>query len=213
MDAKQHYPDINQRIQMKLLNRATNEIFSSRVEDIQEKGLLVVAPMSNMKPIFLPKRTEVVVRYHDDNAFYEMISEVLESRRTTPRMVLLAHTDRVYRIQRRKYFRIEVFLPVAFERKDGYTSKGYAKDISGGGLLLKIANDEGVVVGDEVRVGFDLSGRRIDCWGELVRRKRDEEEREDYCLFGLEFTEITYEDRRAIIRWCFNEQLRRASKG
>ncbi len=203
------YPDINQRVKIQMLNDEDEKVFPSRVEDIKAEGLLLMAPMFNRQPMFLPQGTPVSVSYSDEQAYYELHSNVIRSYRTRPRMVLIEHVDSVAKVQRRRYLRIRALIPVRYRTEEGEEGKGYTKDISGGGLLLRLPGKGDFAPEEMLKLSFQMENQTIQCSAKVVRS----EEEEDAHLVGVEFYDISYADRKKIVRWCLSEQLRRAKSG
>ena len=114
-------------------------------------------------------------------------------------------TGTIELIQRRDYVRVEAFVPVTYEPDgpDGWTATAHTLDVSGGGF--RIAEAEGLRLGDMRRFRLDL-GEGEDAVVAIASAVREAGEGS----FGMRFVEILERERQRLVRWVFaRERLAR----
>ena len=114
-------------------------------------------------------------------------------------------TGSVELIQRRDYVRVEAFVPVTYQPDgpDGWTATANTLDVSGGGF--RIADAEGLRLGDMLRFTLDLGEGEepLVVIAQAVREAGDDG-------FGMRFVEILERERQRLVRWVFaRERLAR----
>jgi len=160
----------------------------------------------------------------NDGYYYLKNLEIKDVIDESFRLVLkLPHTRKFERTQFREYIRVEVELNCKIseplkEDKSGnlpppekvkwYFTK--TKDISGGGVLVCFSTGEKDIpkynIGDRVYLEIDLEGSTIFATGEIRRIL----EKKDFICYGIQFIDISEEDRKKIINFV-NDYIRKMS--
>lgn len=177
-------------------------------------GLVTVA-VPDDSPLLMrgPGAFKVVMRKETDNALYLFdASATARFGRGTPALDLRIEGE-VQRVQRRWNVRLSVLIdPEETMLIDGDEEKPFKAtilDLSAGGVLLHTR--EPVSIGATMRLTFTLPGlsRTIQARAEVVRLMQLDSEGWKYLRMGARFLDLGKDQEDAIIRFAFQEQLRR----
>lgn len=114
--------------------------------------------------------------------------------------------------QRREYLRVDINIPVELKTsgKEDNAIKSSTENISGGGMQLTSPQkfDVGALLFAKFNV---LDKKSINTIVEVLRIDKTEHNNKKYFLAG-KFTEISSNDRAALIQMCFKKQLEKRCK-
>jgi len=205
-------PRPGQNVSIRVLAGAHEGTYASLVEGYQPQGILVGAPFKGGVPLPLDKGTAVRVYYHDERTMYSFRTRVVD-RAWHPRpTLLLAEPEEIERIQRRRFVRLQINLPVRYcllNEQRGHDAEpevreAACEDISAGGLLLVCP--QGLTKGAELDLEVELEPD-VPLWlvGRVVRVvEHPGPERPG--RYGVEFIGVTAADRDLITRFIFRKQ-------
>ena len=158
----------------------------------------------------------VQIVFGSSRGIFRMETELLyRFTRPIPVLIVKAPTE-FRRIQRRRFFRLEVHLPVHFGREtlnsdpDGpeLTEQGVTENLSAGGLLL--VSRKAITEGQLLVIRIELPDGSLQT--EAVARRVLSEGEEHYRV-GLEFIDLPENDRDRIVSYLFAEQRQRRQLG
>lgn len=187
--------------------------YNGRVAGLENGLVTVVVPEDSPLLLRGPGAFKVVMRKETDNALY-----LFDARATArfgpgaPTLRLKIEGD-VQRVQRRWNIRLNVLIdPDEALLIDGDVERPFKAtiiDLSAGGVLLHTR--EQVAVGAILRLTFPLPGlsRTIRARVEVVRLIQLDSEGWQYLRLGARFLELGKDQEDAIIKFAFQEQLKR----
>lgn len=209
--------EINQKIEIEIPEGPFRGSYNSKVSNITEEKITVMAIYKREEVIPVSKGLEVKILYEGDSAFYSLTTEIIERIKEPIPSLVLRHTDQIERIQRRRYFRVKINKDINYlvikEHKNEEDKPEFkdttAIDLSGGGLLMVL--DEDLEIND--RLLFDLKIKEIDklIEGKIVRIKYNTDGYSKTA--GIEFVDIERKDRDKIISYLFNYQRKLRRRG
>ncbi|MDR1701288.1 MAG: PilZ domain-containing protein [Sporomusaceae bacterium] len=208
---------VNNRINILIPNEQQSDsdliYHTSRIEDIDETGMMLAAPLFKGRPIELAENEIFYGQMPIEGAVYDFYCVFLGKMTQESLPFWRASLPyNIYRKQQRNFVRYDISLPVAVKAKDTENPDENhpvtffrTKDISGGGLKLisKMALAQGAV--------FELTFN-IPEYGEIMvdaKVVRVQKPQDDVKLFwiGCEFLNIVDRERTAIIQFIFKRQL------
>jgi len=204
---------INQKVEVEFEEDTYPDIYLSKVADFVDAGIVITGLYQHGAPLAVKKGDVIHVYFTTDRAAYEFKSVVLQRIKEPLPFILIQESEKLNRIQRRDYFRLDIdgIVDLHQEKKDGSTNKKEVKlvDVSGGGLQIKTKlNFE---KGNEIKISFKRLLNLDDLIkGKIVRKTKENFEVNKY---GVEFIDISNSDREKIIQWIFNLQRKLRQKG
>jgi len=208
---------INQKIEIEIPDGPYQGSYNSKVSDITEEEIKVMAIYERERLVPVSKGQEVNLLYEGDSAFYSLTTKILERMKDPIPSLVLKNTDQIERIQRRSYFRLKVNKDINYyvikEHKDEKGQPDFKKttaiDLSGGGL--KMVLNEDLKIND--RLLFDLQIDELDklIEGKIVRIKYNTDGYSKTA--GVEFVDMGRKDTDKIISYLFNYQRKLRRRG
>ncbi|WP_205091724.1 PilZ domain-containing protein [Thalassobacillus pellis] len=196
--------------------------FKSKVVEIKGQFLYLTYPISERTGktgIFFegtPFRLKFVGK---DQTAYMFDTEIM-ARKKIKIPVLVFHLpepDKIIRIQRREYVRVETAVDIAIEPYGEVTSpvSTITLDISGGGAAVVLPALHNLQAFQEIDMMlvlpmYDGKMRYVDASGRIVRIKQSENGRD---IASVKFLDISDQDRQSVIQFCFERQLYMKRKG
>ncbi len=185
----------------------------SIIQDVDERTLSIGLPMINHTYIAMRQGEVYEAIYNDGkgNVFKFKIDVIGRKFEKIPLIVISKPYD-IQKIQRREYVRINYTGIVNYYLTPNYPTQdlkkydildfnvGYALDLSGGGMKIKIAEE--VKNGDYVITQLKIDDEDIIALSRVVRVERDKEEK---YICGLSFLSIEGNEREKLIKYIFNE--------
>ncbi|NMD69083.1 hypothetical protein HHO41_02195 [Bacillus sp. DNRA2] len=198
------FPKVNQQILIDIVQKGVS--YRTIIAEYQDDEILIGIPMSDMVGV-LPNGTEIDVTFKSGENLFRFTSEIIGKKldRIPLYRIHKPSEKKIYRIQRRENFRVNLHLKL-FLLENEYTTV----NVSAGGLLFsthgKIGLHEGQIVSGQVVVPniqnheFEL----VPFEGEIRRIYPSEDKQ--YTFAALQFTEIDPKNQTLIIQSCFEQQ-------
>ncbi len=203
------------------------QVFISQYEWLEEENKAVIAaPIYEGYIVPLETGTLIDVYFLDRQKklidLYKFRAMIIGRSVVDNLHVLLAEKlGEIVRIQRRNFFRLNVLLEVWY-RVVTYSNKEYnedipfkktlATDLSGGGISLILEEKLGKDCNVECEI-FRGRPEMISFTGKTVRCERIVSESKYSYSVGIEFVDISDNDREKVIRFIFDEQRKLIKKG
>ncbi len=201
---------VNQLLEISFDHSRFLEEYRSRMEQFLSDGIAIAMPTK----LRVPVHTHCWVYYVYKGQRYGFESTVTGYARDNVALMILARPSEILRLQRRKFFRVPVTLPVtAFapgqgEERSRRVISGEILNISSGGILM--STEEELPLGSELLLFFVLSEEidledipaRVVRGGVIEKRKRGGEYE-----YGIEFVDIHTRLRDSIMRFVFKRQI------
>ncbi len=185
---------------------------------IHEDEVAITLPMYATNPVILNAGDRVEVLFFRDYCCYSFSGEVMNRYKVGEASIInIKQRGPIERIQRRKFFRLKVVLPLTFKilgdsqiSEDNLQGekvpvyKGYCMDISGGGLKL-VTNQE---LGHQTLITCCvplLDGAIIDVKGKVIRTLPLEGLALKYG-YGIAFVDIDPKTQDKLIKFVFEKQ-------
>lgn len=188
---------------------------ASRIEEITEQHVHISVPM--LKGEILPLRVglRVIINFVNDGHSYAFASRIA-GRKTDPLPLLsLLKPEKIDEIQRRKWVRLAVSIPVHFSvngEKNGEIYQGTTLDISGGGVLF--VSSTKVMAGQLLNLQIEVPKRGfVVCRGVVLRSFQDHAGKQENYRVIIEFIEIAEGQRDKIMSFIFEKQREWIRKG
>lgn len=188
-------------------------IYKSTVQDISDDYFAMSVPMSEGRYLPLERGEKVEIIYYDNLVLYKFIGVVISRKidNNVPQLIL-QFPDRVQRIQRRNYVRVDLIeyinycqfiddkkIDDIYYEDDENIFKAILLDVSGGGIKLKIK--ERVKANDILLIQLPTNEGILKLKGRIVRVIKDDDNRN---LCGISFIELNSKTRERIIRYVFD---------
>ena len=142
-------------------NGATKR-YPSRIEDFDAHTLSLTSPLKNRKPVYLPTGSSVNIWYQDSLAAYTFKASVIRNKDEGLALLVITKPDKVNRIQKRKFVRVNCNINVLLGFKDLVGNienlSCVTRDLSAGGMMLVLPKVTGLLKDDDVSLRFDLNG-------------------------------------------------------
>ena len=207
---------INTRIEVEVEDSQYPGKYFSRVMDIGEKEIRIMAPALKGVVIPLHLNTQVTIHYVGERAMYSFKTVIRQRFKDALAGMSVAMPTKIERIQRREYVRLEVQLHFRYRILKGEQTqenetflKSYIVDISGGGL--KFYNDSPIPVDSILELQLAIEGIENEIIiGKVVRSRERAEGGYD---IGIYFEGILPAVQDQIIGWIFNKQRDLRRKG
>ncbi|AZR73857.1 hypothetical protein BBF96_10940 [Anoxybacter fermentans] len=214
---------INTKIEIEVEDPNFEGKYFSRVMDINDKELHIMAPAVNGELIPFRLNTPIIVTYVGERALYSFKSIILRRFKEPIPGFALRLPAEVKRIQRREFVRLEINIPLYYRlidesekiplESDSSGSRQYIKtytlDISGGGV--RFYSDEIMEVNSNLEIKLGLKGIEEEViFGKIVRNQEKEEGGYEV---GVAFESISSSVQDRIIGWIFDKQRELIRKG
>jgi len=210
---------VNQSIDIEVKKGLYKGTFPSKIDEVNEENIKVLAPYRNGEIVPLRAGTEVNIFFTGNDAAYKFNSEIIDRIKEQVKLLIITPPEEIVRIQRRDYFRLDVKKDAKYRKLDDYElgdeidcNKSFIEsqtiDLSGGGVRL--VNESDLEEGDFIELMIDLSGiKEVMILGEV---------KQEYSLpngeaVGVEFKDISRQARDEIIGWLFDYQRELRKKG
>lgn len=188
--------------------------YSTRVAEVGEQDLVVAAPMRYGNVVPLRKGTQLVMGVPKEDALYGFYAEVVGRRVSDEPLLVLRRTSSTRRIQRRKFVRIDVSVPVTVrilgakgERRPKVVGE---QNLSAGGILLVL--DRKLERGARAKLDIELPDGLLSCHGEVMRVQRTGGQKAQYET-GIEFRGLDEKAKHRVVRYVYRRQVERRRLG
>lgn len=210
---------VNQLVNIEVISDEKKvERYASRIENINEIGIFLAAPIKNRVPVFILPGTKIKVCFWNRTAIFILHTYLKENIFDVLQQILVAHPETIERIENREFVRVnyamEVSLSYVNHEGDMKKTACQSRDLSGGGVLLVITNPILFPKETTVHLEFMLKDILIEATGIVIWNKRESD-----CngvkrkLLGVRFTCISEEKRKLIINNIYLRQIELRKKG
>jgi c-di-GMP-binding flagellar brake protein YcgR len=213
-------PNINQKIELKVLHGSFAAAYSTYVEDVDNDSLVVVRPTVGGELIALTPgaavRVEFAIKGSARIAFHTRVLSMAV--RGLPVLILAPpEKGQVERFQQRDFVRLEDAVPLDYTilyspdpslRRPGKL-KTHTRDISGNGA--QILCPESYAPGTQLDINLDVGGKSLHAVAEVIRTV--DQAKGSECWVGIRFVGMDERTRDQIIRYIFNVQRERRRLG
>jgi c-di-GMP-binding flagellar brake protein YcgR len=188
-------------------------IYNSRIEDVQENGLVIAAPYS--QGYFLPPRPgrDMHARVTANGCAYLFVVKLQKYVHAPIELWTIAWPTDVERVQLRSYVRFDVNLDVHLTFAHEDHQQPYVtitKDISAGGLGVMMASPP--PAGTQMDIVLYLEeDNAVEAQGEIIRVIPPDEEHEKSSV-AIRYVQMDEKDRVRVIRFIFKKQIERRKK-
>ena len=199
----------------------TSLILASQYERLLPDGSMdILAPIKGGRFFPVNRGVEMGVIYEKSGELYKFKAEVIKRWMSSNiHFLRIIPKSAPEHLQRRFFFRFECILDIKyrlFEKKDtkeadkGEYKKSMTKDISGGGLCIRIE--------EEPKCGWYLEGildvgSVVRFIGKIIRVTHIRDKRRFLYEAGIEFIDISELEREKVISFIFDSQRKMLKKG
>ncbi len=198
---------VNQNIEITFDHPDFVKEYKSRVESVLTDGIAVAPPTRRR----IAAETSCWVYFLTQGQRYGFSTRVRGYGRDRVVLLLLARPREILRLQRRKYFRVPVEIPVDFRVREDSSAEtsllsGVIRNISSGGVLLMVSQDA-VPEGKELRLTFSLNSEisLTEIPGKIVRVEETRPGKK--YEYGVEFIDVHNRLRDIIMRFVFSREI------
>ncbi|HZK58132.1 MAG TPA: PilZ domain-containing protein [Clostridia bacterium] len=181
--------------------------------DLHKKEIYISAPIYKGKRYFLSNGQNIGIFFYRDTAVYQFYAKVLKQVDINIIAFVVKPENGLYRIQRRKHYRLPVVIKVTIEqRRSGRIHKleCVTKDLSGGGI--KAICNEKLEEGEDVGVRLYLGKNNIIIVNGKIMRVVKDTTTNCYGL-GIKFDKISQINEDNIYAFIFRRQRLLLKKG
>lgn len=200
------------------------ELQQFRCRVVEKKGstLYIDYPINTKtgRTDFFPNGTFLFAYFvGEDQSIYKFYTEIVNRKREkVPMLLIRFDQNKLTKIQRREYVRVNANLDVSISDPEGEldTFTTITKDISGGGLAVILPPDVEVrpAIPLDLVIVLRMKDDKIDyvfTQAEAIRVFNQSEDSKQ--LLSMKFINIYEQDRQKIIQFCFETQLKARRKG
>ncbi|HHY05622.1 MAG TPA: hypothetical protein GX532_01410 [Clostridia bacterium] len=210
---------INQLIQIEVISKTGESVrYASRIENIIENFLTLVAPMKERQPLVLTPGTPFNIWFWNKEAVYVFRTYLRENVEATVPRIIVTYPETIKRVQKREFVRVGLVMEVllSYFNPLGEEEVFYckARDISGGGMMLVLNTYVPLRKGCKISVQFLLQQTLLNIPGVIVWNEWELDSAGiERNLIGVQFTDITEKDRKIIIKTVYQRQIELKRKG
>lgn len=213
---------INQRVELEAYVRGEWRRYPSRIEGVNDQHILLAAPLKGgiLEPVSIGSTVRATI-VHKDRVFE--FETVVADRRSSGIPYLVVEWPEELRVaNRRAFFRLDVLLNMNYallESEGGLDElptpekPGLIKNLSGSGLLVWVEDEPELISGSRLVVDIHLPEESGTVLARVVRKEQVPDDHRGRLAVGLDIEEITPAFQDAIIRYLFEQQRERRSKG
>jgi c-di-GMP-binding flagellar brake protein YcgR len=192
-------PPINSRLKVRIAG-FEGEVFSSRVEDLEESRVTIAYPTSHGDPVPVKRRTSVEIEWPTELGPCFQTGHIVGRADMRIPAVVIELTGTPRSLQRRQFVRVASLLDVDLAVEDDVHMTGYVLDISANGCRARF--DAEIEVGATVHVTINVPDQDpFDLEAKVVRDAGDRSH-------GLAFLDMRKADQERLMRFVFLCQRR-----
>ena len=214
--------NVNQRVELEAYVRGEWRRYPSRVEGVNEQSILLAAPLKGgvLEPVSIGSRIRATI-VHQDRVF-EFESVVVDRNRGNIPYLVVEWPQELRAANRRAFFRLDVLLNMNYalvgseeevEEVPIPEKSGLIKNLSGSGLLAWVEDEEELTIGSRMVVEIQLPEESGTVLAKVVRKEEVPDDHRGRVAVGLDIEEISPAFQDEIIRYLFEQQRERRSKG
>ena len=209
--------EVNDNIEIEIKKGYYKGQYQSRISDKKEGKLYVLIPYNDGNLVPIGMGVDVQVLIASDSAAYKFNSTVLNRiKKPVPQLILEGPDQEDFiKIQRRKYFRLDVKRKVFYRRvnkdwepEEKEFTESTTIDISGGGIKMVLNED----LPNNIFIELMLEIPAIEGI-KIISKTVRKYELPDGKAIGVEFLDINHRSRDALMGWLFDYQRKLRRKG
>lgn len=215
--------DVNFKVNSKCEILIKNKVYKSSIQDIGGDYVGISIPISNGEYAPLNNNDQVTVVYYNENDIYGFNAGIIGRKMDKIPIILLTKPKDIKKIQRRKFFRVNLLKEVQYLKTDKNISdsalerltrnskaftKAFMIDLSGGGFRLK--TKEEIKSGDIFIIKIPLDHEDIFVLSNCIRVFKDMDS--NLYVSGFSFFNIDAKMQDKIIAYVFGimrEQMKK----
>ena len=124
---------------------------------MHDGDIYISAPIYKGKRYFLSDGQNISIFFYRDSAVYQFYAEVVKCIETNIIAFMVRPTSKLFRIQRRNYYRLPIVMDVIIERNQNdetHKLKCTTKDLSGGGI--RVVCSEEFKEGENIKIEIPI---------------------------------------------------------
>lgn len=187
-----------ERLQIVVGDENKEGVYTCRLSDIMQDHLVISRPVFSYGRSLLANNRSVRVNFTRADAAYSFSARITEEEPKAADEMLLVELGEVRRLQRRRFVRIDKMVKVDYyclgkpvtdkiEMDSIEFQKSYSLNISAGGLLMPVDEDDEIEVGDLLLLDFTRCGLKTLDFPLIVIVRQTREDDEKQKLVGVEF--------------------------
>lgn len=206
----------SQEIQIRGIGDGRSTLYNTRIVALDAHELIIRGRDSQGRLLPFPIGSRVEVYVVKPDAIYTLETTIADKRLSPePTHVLERHDSAAKRMQRRQFFRVDTRVRLGLrymkQDRDGCEyapESGYSRNISAGGLMCLVHAP--VRTGDQVQMQIHLPSddEAINASGTIRRTHESTAGKRFARLAGIEFQDISEQDRSRLTRFLFRAQSR-----
>jgi len=219
MDNLKELLKLNQLVNIETTNAEGDSIrYRSRVKDIADKYLTLIAPGMEQELIKLTPGMNINIWFWNSEALFTFSSYLIKEEFDVLNKIYISFPETITRVQNRDYVRVSCDINVLLSYKNIKGAEEFircrSKDISGGGMMLVINVYAPLYKGTNVCLQFKLDNELIKVQGEIVWNdwKLDKQGFEQNHI-GVKLNNLSESTRKIIIKSVFARQIELKRKG
>lgn len=203
---------VGMKVSIELERNEKNLLFPSKVEDKNQKNIIIDMPMRSNSTFFVGLGETLKIYFCKGQIFY-CIDGIVISKSYVPIPVLTVEIlGKPYRNQRRDYFRINVNIATKIKLLENEEVLDCViNDISGSGAMIFLS--KALKKRSTVSLSVPVFSKTYDLKAEIVRIERDYTRVINPYNIGLRFLNMPEGMRDELIKFILSEQRRQRKKG
>jgi c-di-GMP-binding flagellar brake protein YcgR len=212
---------VGQKVDLEVLEGPYASTFSSYVIGVDGGAVSVVHPMIGGRVVPLKTGELIRIEYSiKGSSRVSFTTQVLDlDDRILPIVLLIPPVaDQIRRYQQREFYRLAVKLDLIYsithfpanEPIPGKSFRSYTRDISGSGAQILCVSHP-FPIGTELELQLDFDGHKLVVHGDVVRHIKTGHQ--FHRVVGVRFVTVDEGDRNLIIRFIYDQQLKRIRTG
>ncbi|MBL4937977.1 PilZ domain-containing protein [Clostridium sp. YIM B02515] len=187
--------------------------YKSNIENVDDKFICISIPIKEGQYIPLRKFEQVEVIYYQGSDIYKFYTTVVDRKVDVIPIIVLAFPKEVFKVQRRKFVRVPIVCTMEYSKLENKTQnivKAIMVDLSGGGMRIKLSNDQ-LSIGNLIKAYIPVGDDNVEVKGEVVRVEKDDPNKMN--IYGINFLDLDDKNREKIIRFIFQIMRDQMKKG
>ncbi|MCF6097056.1 flagellar brake protein [Thermovorax subterraneus] len=204
--------EIGMRVEIEVERDKQKILLPSKVEDIENERYFLGMPFFEGKIFFLESEETIKIYFAKNNSFYYIQGKVVEKKYAPIPVIGVVLDGKPEKNQRRNYFRVQVMRRIKLRPIDSDSwMKAFLVDLSASGALIYFGRQ--LEKGDFVELKLPLDFKELELKARVVRIEKDQLRRVQQYNVGVQFIDISEQQRDDIIKFVLAEQRKLRQKG
>lgn len=202
---------IGMKVNLEIARDDKIHYFPSKIEDIISDDVITIGMPMQKNMTFFVGLNEIIRLYFNVGDLYYCINCKVVEKIYEPIPVLNVYfISEPYRYQRRKYFRIKIYLEVSV-KIDKKEIKGFTRNLSASGALLAL--NENLHKGTLIKLEIPIPSSLITAKAIVVRNEKNKFREINTYDVAVHFVDINEKTRDELIKFVLDEQRKLRKKG